>query len=183
MSFLNDIKRGIQQRTLKKQLSKKERKTGEMNMAKAKLIGLVFDATNLSERNTVLAYADQLKKAGKKVKLLAHFEQAPQEDSFSFKYYTKKDINWKGTPTGQSIKDFLEQAFDLFIHLNLTTNLHSESIAGLSDASLKIGPVTENVHCYDLMIDPAKNQNLSDFIKQVEALLQKTNTEHESTNA
>lgn len=182
MSFLNDIKRGIQQRTLKKQLSKKDRKTGEVNMAKAKLIGLLFDATNLSERNTVVTYADQLKKKGKKVKLLGHFEQAPQEDSFSFKHYTKKDINWKGTPTGQDIKDFLEHKFDLFIHLNLTTNLHSEAVAALSDASLKIGPVTENVHCYDLMIDPAKNQNLSDFIKQVEALLQKTNTEHEPTN-
>jgi hypothetical protein len=182
MSFLNDIKRGIQQRTLKKQLSKKDRKTESMNMAKATLIGLVFDATNLSERNTVLTYADQLKKKGKQIRLLGYFEQTPQEDSFSFKHYTKKDINWKGIPSGQSIKEFLDKKLDLFIHLNLATNLHSESIAALSDASLKIGPVTENVHCYDLMIDPAKNQNLNDFIKQVEALLQKTNTEHEPTN-
>ncbi len=181
MSFLNDIKKGIQQRTLKKQLSNKERKTGEMNMLKAKSIGLLFDATNLSERNTVLSYAEKLKKKNKKVQLLGFFEQAPQEDNFTFPFYVKKDINWKGVPVGQKIKDFLELRLDLLIHLNLETNLHSESIAAISDACLKIGPVTENVHCYDLMIDPAKNQNLSDFINQVELLLQKTNTEHEPT--
>lgn len=181
MSFLKDIKRGIQKRTLKKQLSKQKRNMGEMNLAKAKLIGLVFDATELAQRKIVLAYADQLRKKGKQVQLLGHFEQAPQEDSFTFKYYTKKDINWKGTPSSNEIKDFIEAPLDLLIHLNLSTNLHSESIAALSNASLKVGPVTENVHCYDLMIDPGKNQDLSDFINQVEQLLQKTNNEHEHT--
>ncbi len=181
MSFLKDIQRGLQQRTLKKKLAKEDRKVGEMNMAKAKLIGLVFDANELAKRDIVLAYAEKLKKEGKHVRLLGFLEQPPAEDSFTFKYYTKKDINWKGVPAGQDIKDFLDEPLDLFIHINLSTNLHSEAIAALSNASLKIGPVTENIHCYDLMIDPAKNQSLSDFIQQVEQLLQKTNTEHEPT--
>ncbi|MEL7120014.1 MAG: hypothetical protein AAFO07_11255, partial [Bacteroidota bacterium] len=69
----------------------------------------------------------------------------------------------------------------ILINLSLISHLHAEYLTSVADACLRIGPVSDNLECYDLMIDLLKDQNLNDFINQVELLLGKTNNTHEST--
>lgn len=178
MSLIAKIKKGFQRRSLEKLVEKKT-VSEPMSFQKARMVGVIFDASDLEKRKVALNYIESLRKQGKQVRALGYFDMVQPETNFSFKFYTKKDMNWKGLPIKEEIKQFLENKFDLFINLCPTTNLYSEAIAALSKAVLKIGPVSDNFHCYDLMID--SSNTLSDFMAQLELLLQKTNNSHEPT--
>lgn len=162
----------------KDQLKKKKTATSsksKVNLEKAKSIGILFDATDLSQRQTVLNYAEKLKNQRKQVKLLGFFDNRLKDNNFTFRHFNRTNIDWAMRPKGEMVNEFLNQKFDLLLHINMETNLHSEYISALSNASFKVGPVTDHVFCYDLMIDMPNEQNLSKFISQMEGLLKKTN--------
>ena len=162
---------------LKEQLRKKRNRKGsqKVNLDKAKSVGILFDATDLDQRKTVLAYADNLRKKRKQVKLLGFFDNRLKDNNFTFWHFNKKNIDWAMRPKGKDVSEFIEQPFDLMINLNPESEYYSEYISALSNASFKIGPFTENTFCYDLMIDTSKKTNLRNFIDQMEGLLKKTN--------
>ena len=162
---------------LKEQLKKRRAKKSKqlVNLEKAKSIGILFDATDLDQRKTVLHYADTLRKKRKQVRLLGFFDNKLKDNNFTFWHFNKKNIDWAFRPKGKDIEDFIDQPFDLMINLNPESKYYSEYISALSNASFKVGPFTENTFCYDLMIDTSKRTNLNHFIDQMEGLLKKTN--------
>ncbi len=179
MSFFNRIKKNIQRKTISKRLEQETREKNAMSFQRAKKVGLIFDATELDRREVALKYVESLRDQKKLVWKLGFFQNQQDKEDFSFKYFTQKDINWKGTPQKEDINQFLDHQFDLFINLSPVTNLYTEVIAALSKAHLKLGPVCDNHNCYDLMID--SKDTMEDFITQMELLLQKTNNSHEPT--
>ena len=56
---------------LNKQLGLSKRNQQTVSFDEAQLIGILFEATEIANRNLVLDYAERLKKMGKKVKLMA----------------------------------------------------------------------------------------------------------------
>jgi len=57
---------------LKKTLKRHQVRHQSFDIKSAVMIGVLFDGTELDDREVVLAYAKNLKKEGKKVKLLAY---------------------------------------------------------------------------------------------------------------
>lgn len=169
-------------RHLKKQLQvKKANLHKRVNLEKAKTIGILFDASRLDIRQAALQYADQLKRNRKKVHLLGFFNLKQDTNaSHDFNFFDKKSVDWRQLPKGKSVDFFLNQNFDIFVFLNPTSTPYSEYIAALSNAHLKVGPVTNQTECYDLMLNVKDKGNLKHFIQQMESILRKTNIEHEA---
>ena len=147
----------------------------------AKSIGILFDATDPGRRDQILKYIDQIKKKQKKVKSLGFFNSKQENTNFIFKYFNTKNIDWAYRPTGETVSEFIQQPFDLLLNLEPETKIHTEYIAALSRANLRIGPYTENTYCYDLMIDTGSN-DLKHFIQEIERVLLKPNISHAAAN-
>lgn len=142
-------------------------------LADAKRIGIHFDATQIDHRQQVIRYAEQLRKQGKSVELLGFIPQVDKEATFSFNFYTSKQIDWAKRPKGEAVAQFLGQSFDAFICLFARTSLSTEFIAVHSPARLKIGPVAQHRDCYDLMLDMGANSTPTQIIKLYEAIFAK----------
>lgn len=182
MSLLQTIKNRVFNRSLQ-QLGKQMRVERKFSgFEKAAHFGILFDATDLNQRDFVLQYAHQLEKKGKKVKLLGFFDSKLDDPNFTFKYFNRKNLDWAGRPNGQAIQEFTEQAFDLMINLDTNSKPHAEFISAQSHAQLRVGPFTEHNFCYELMMDASDARNLKNFVQQMEFILEKTNTrQHETT--
>ena len=63
---------------LNKQLGLSKRNQQTVSFDEAQLIGILFEATEIANRNLVLDYAERLKKMGKKVKLMAFLDEPEQ---------------------------------------------------------------------------------------------------------
>lgn len=182
MSLLQTIKNRIFNRSLQ-QLGKQSRADHKFaGFEKAHNIGILFDATDLNQRDFVLQYASQLEKRGKKVKLLGFFDSKLDDANFTFKYFNRKNLDWAGRPNGEAIREFTEQALDLMINLDSVSKPQAEYVSALSQALLRVGPFTEHTFCYELIIDNSDARSLKTFVQQMEFILEKTNTrQHETT--
>lgn len=149
-----------------------KRKAVDMNMAKAKTVGILFDAADLENRKFVLKYAEQLKKEGKKVHLLAYIPDVDQDANFDFDFFTNKDIDWAGRVKEEASKNFLATQYDMFICLKTQTDPQFEYISLQTKAAMRIGPMTYTPLVYDFMIDCSTDTKLSVFIKQYERILE-----------
>jgi hypothetical protein len=132
-------------------------------------------------RNDLLRYAKSLKDKGKRVHLLGFFDDSgPINENFTFKHFSRRNTDWALRPNGEAVEEFIKKPFDVLLNLEPETKIHSEYIAAMSRARLKVGPCTENTYCYDLMIDTADKADLPKFIREIERVLEKTNIGHEA---
>jgi len=167
-------------RLLRKQLQRLQGPPRKrVNLQKAHAIGILFDATDLENRQTVLQYAEKLKKQGKRVRLLGYFDDDTKNENFTFRHFNRHQFDLFLRPKAQTVQEFMDQNFDILMTLDPQPRLFAEYISTLSRAPLRVGPSTENTYAFDLMIE-TKGNNLSQYIEQMELLLSKTNTTHEA---
>lgn len=185
MRSLNDLRLLFHRRKLNQQLKSRPQAAirQRVNLDTAATVGILFDATELADRNTATRFAESLERQSKKVKLLGYFDNSMEEDSFSFPFYTQKDLDWTRCPQGEAVRSFLDQKFDILFVLRPEVEPHMEYIAALTYAYLKVGPCTERTYCFDLMIDADPKQPLSHFISQVEKLLKQTNVKEQKATS
>jgi hypothetical protein len=143
-------------------------------LAQARTIAICFPADDIKLRKQVLAYTDQLRKAGKSIKLLAYIPVVDKEATFAFEHYSNKEIGWARYPKGPVIEQFLSHSYDAFICLFTQTNPQIEFLSSVVQAGLRIGPrpVRESAG-FDLMIDAPASFSLTDFIRCYEDIFAK----------
>lgn len=182
MRIIKDSQLFFHRYLLKKQLKSRRQsaKRKLVNLDTAKTVGILFDATELDDRNVVLKYAKALKDQGKRVRTLGYFDNKLENENFTFSHFNRKKLDWALRPTGEAVMTFMKEQLDLLLTIDPLTKFHMEYIAALSNAHLKVGPYTDNTYCYDLMIDAGAGSNLHSFINQIEHLLKKTNVRHEA---
>jgi hypothetical protein len=142
-------------------------------------IGIFFDATELSPREAVLEYAADLKKQGKKIRLLGFFDSKLENPNYTFPHFNRKNLDWAFRPKKKEVDQFLEKDFDLLLIAFPQSTFVSEYIGALTQAHLRVGPVTEHTYAYDLMIDGGPEMDLTDFFRQAETVLKLNNRQHE----
>ena len=89
----------------------------------------------------------------------------------SFKYFSTKDINWKGIYTEPSFKSFLNEPFNLLIGYFDETNLYLENAVLQSKATFKAGFSGVNSKLYELEISE-KTNNVETFSSELKKYLQ-----------
>lgn len=179
MSILpKKIREFFYERSLEKELASRSEAKGlkSITLENAKRVGILFDATDLNIRNSILDYVESLKDRRKTVKILGYFNNRLKDNNFTFRHYNRDNIDWAMRPKGEDVEDFIKQDFDLLINLSPISTKDTEYITAAVRAELKIGPITDNTSCYDLMLDSKRDVDIKHFISQVEALLKKTTT-------
>jgi hypothetical protein len=182
MSFLHTIKSRIFNRSLQQQGRQNRAERKFAGLEKVQSVGILFDATELNRREEVFKYAQQLENKGKRVKLLGFFDSKLEDPNFTFRYFNRKNLDWAGRPWGENVQEFVSQPFDMLLHLDTVSKAVLEYLSASSRAYFRVGPVTENTFCYELMMDTSGSSNLHTFIQQMEAILAKMNArQHEPT--
>ena len=167
MEILEQTRIRLHQRLLRKGLPTHQVKRSTVFFENAKSVGVLFDATSLEERNTVLQFVDKMKQQDKQVKLLGFFNEKLKTSGFSFQYFNKKQLDWALRPKSEEVDSFIKQPFDLLINISKKSILPLDYIAALSKARFRVGPFTENTFCYDLMVDIDEQKGLTTFLNQV----------------
>lgn len=182
MGLLQNIKNQIFNRALQQQGRQNQTERVFVGFEKAQSIGILFDATDLENRTIITQYAEKLSSNNKRVKLLGFFDSKLDDPNFTFRYFNQKQLDWAGRPQGENVLDFIQQPFDIMLNLDTKSKPQADYISAQSRAHFRIGPVTENTFCYELMIDISGSQNFQTFIHEMESILEKTNSrQHEKT--
>lgn len=168
---------------LAKQLSQMRRNQQPVTFEEAQSIGLLFDATELDNRNFVQAYAEQLKKKGKKVKLLAFLNETKQQNQFTFAHFSRKEIDWLMRPKGDAVETFVKTPFDYLINLYESGKKPLEYISILSQAHLKVGTYPIKHGGFDLVIEMQEEHQLSHFVKQLDYFFKRLNSNQQHEGA
>ena len=173
MEILEQTRIRLHQKYLKKELPAHPIKRSSVFLDNAKTIGVLFDATLIDDRNTVQEFINTLKKGSKKVKAFGFFNKKLKSTDYPFKHFDKKQLDWVHRPKSGEANVFANEPFDLLINLSKKTTLPLDYIAAHSKAKFRVGPFTENIFCYDLMIEHNEKKGLDDFLKQVLHYLKK----------
>ncbi len=180
MGLLKTWQRGLLKKTLKRHFNKAI-PSPKLMPDEAKHVALIFDTTVLDQRKIVELFADNLRKKGKKVTLLAFFN-SKEKPSLPFNFFNKKDLTWRGLPKQIAVNKFLNEQFDLVYCLWTGENLPLEYVGATVKAGFKVGPYSNDLTRYDVMID-AKNADLGHLLQQIEFYLTKITKKQDELSA
>jgi hypothetical protein len=143
-----------------------------INLADAKNIGIIFDATIVHNTTAVAELATLLKAKNKKVQMLGYTDEvhlAEEKDAFLF---NRKSLNWKLIPTKENVDEFIATDFDVLICAFTEHIAPLEYIAARSEAKLRIGKYSDQMeNCYDVMINTGEQNNIDYLLTQITKFL------------
>ena len=137
-------------------------------LTKVKSIAIITSEDILSKIDLQKEIEKTLGARNVKIYSLRNFDK---KDDFSYKHFTKKDINWSGQFTEPSFQGFLETPFDLLIGYFNTNNLYLEHAILASHAEFKVGFAGVNSNLYEIEISE-KIENITAFTSELKRYLQ-----------
>ena len=160
---------------LRRRSAKTKRKKMLFDFASAKYIGVLcssLDEVNTAHLRNFLYYLSQ---KGIKYSVIGYFDGKDIPENFLYwkemDFITRKDLNFFFIPVSPTVDKFINEPFDMLINCNVTRFFPVEYISQLSVARCKVGTMSEDESCYDLMIDIKKNQTIEYFLKNLEIYL------------
>ena len=176
MSFIHDLKVKYHWYKFNNAVKNLRADRTSVNFTDARTVGILFDATDLAQRESVLKFAKALEKQDKKVKLLGFVRTKEDSSNLSFPNFNLKDLNLALLPEKSAVvQDFTSRDFDILLNPAPVEVIPLEYISALSKAKYRVGPVTEKTVCYELMIDVSENKTTDAFFKQAMHFLGKMN--------
>ncbi len=168
----------------KKQLTKEQNGLTRQRRKQdgVKTIGILFDASMPEHRDIINHFADDLRSKGKKVRLLAFFNDKHPHEGTPYPYFNLKELNWSGAPKVEvaAINDFIKQPFDMLYALYFGEKLALDYITALNKANFKTGITSIHHEDMDLGVDMNEKTDLKLLLQQIKFYLNKINQKHES---
>ena len=174
MSVFTDIKQQLFRKRIQRAISDRAGRPDRLLIG-IEQVGLLFEVGEVDERHEAEAFAQFLKKQGKKVFLLGYLDDQTKETlHFPFNFFKRNDVNWLGIPKGDVIQHFYAKKFDLLVNLSLKKHKPLEYICATVSASVKIGPIPgHSEHSYDVIVDTGSNGTVRDLRNEIWGLVQK----------
>jgi hypothetical protein len=160
------FKESILKRRLAKLLSQSEFNSAS-SLKKIKSIGIITSEEMITEVDLQKEIEILLQARNTRIYSLRNFDKTA---SFSYKHFTKKDINWNGQFVQDNFQCFLEQPFDLLIGYFNTNNIFLESAVLQSKSQFKVGFAGVNSMLYEIEISE-KIENVSAFTLELKKYL------------
>ena len=170
MRIIHHLQRKLHHRFLNKKL-KTFQSLPKLSPDQAKTVAVIFEATKMGNRKIVDNFVQKLKNQGKRVTIFAYLNDKNMSN-LPFRFFNKKNVNWRGTPNGAEVEKFLSENFDLLYCLYVGKNIPLEYIGAMAKARFKVGPYVDKLTTYDFMID-TQNTDLQYFINQINFYLTK----------
>lgn len=148
---------------------------------KAKTAAIIYDATKSEDSKVVEHFAERLRRQGKRVTLFAYYNTT-KKIAEKGRFFTKKDVNWKGIPSGSEVNRFLSETFDVMYATFLGENLPLSYMSALCKAHFKIGYYNPQLDIYNLMVSTPKN-DLLHFLKFIDIQVTKITKNQDELSA
>lgn len=171
------MRKNIGNYLLKQKLKKKtNRNTHFDGVQNAKVIGILFDATDFDDYKRIKQFEKELHQQGKKVFLLGYEHSKTKNtqyigDSLNG-FINKKDFNWANTPTEPFIEEFINKTFDVLFIFSSGDYFPIHYVSLLSNAYFKVGCAGKNQHDFDLIMDMPSTAPIEEQMKQMWYYLQ-----------
>ena len=168
---------GIKHKTgnffLEKEHQQQGRKSKLVKLKQATKVGILYDGDQVEVHNQIKKYIRKLKEEEgiRKITALGYstLKEAPDhlQAKLDFEFFTKKEVNWYGRPSGARVQNFLAETFDILLDFSEQKELALQFVLVNSPAKFKVGRFTERADApYDLMINTGETQSLSHLIAQ-----------------
>ncbi|NNC82375.1 MAG: hypothetical protein HKN79_02260 [Flavobacteriales bacterium] len=163
---------------------KQDRSRKVVNYHQARDIGVIYPSENESMYILAKHFVDYLKKEHGISKVLAlgyiDAKEAPfyHAHVLMHDYFTAKEVNWFGYPSGQAVDSFVARDFDILIDLSDGNNIPLRFVLERSHARFKVGRNLQR-ESYDLLIDMKEESTLDLYIRQMNHYLNAINHHEE----
>jgi len=143
-----------------------------ISLKNAQHIGIIFQAENIQQNDSILAFSKKLKELHKDVQLLGYMPKREFGFQYPFPFISNKETSWYGKPGGGTSGFFTRSPFDLMINFCSEDCLPLEYISAVSDAKFRVGFNKDiNNANYDLILISNEKQNISNLIQNLEKYL------------
>ena len=100
-----------------------------------------------------------------------------------YDFFSQKELNWMGKPSGVVVQNFIREEYDLLIDLNVHDHFPLRYMAALSKAKFKVGKYSErDTDMYDMMIDADNTKTVKYFLRQVDIYITMMNKAEPNLN-
>ncbi len=153
-----------------------------MNFHNSKSIAFLYQSQSESSVIMMKQYMKEIKAAYGTPKMMAFaFVNSKEVPSYhkhklEYDFCSSKDLNWFGKPKSDSVKNFVNEDFDILLDLSDGECIPLNFVLKQSRAKFKVGKYSEERNeVFDMNIDVKKNASLEDFMKQVNWFLNRIN--------
>jgi hypothetical protein len=172
MSIAKKIRTKIGHMLFMKHLKNMQRDKKVMGFAEAKSIGILYDATDFDDYETVKQYVKDMRAQHKEVLALGYVDRNElhnmQFAKLGLDFFTKKELTWNMIPQHPVVTNFINTPFDILINLHPGKNFPLQYITAMSRSRFRIGIFhKKNEAFFDLLIDVKDDRSLKNFIDQV----------------
>ncbi len=176
MKIIENIKNTIGRYLLHKGIKKTTKKVEVPSFNNIHEIGIVYNATEKSNEDTILRFANYLREEGKKVFTLGYLDARTLP--FNKKLHIQSEYFWKERLTPFNLPDpvkigrFMDTHFDLLMNISFEDILSIQAISALSKAKYRMAAQIPHALSYnETLIDTGSNKDLKNLAMQMEHYL------------
>jgi len=164
---------------LRKDLRKRQVAHSTVGFFEAQKIGILYDATDAEDFETVKEYIRRVRTEFKKELLSMGFvdkkklpkEQFPQ---YGMDLFTRKGVDYWMVPTDPIVRNFINERFDILINLHSGKLFPLRYISAMSNARFRVGRYDRrSVDSYDMMLHSAGQPSIRQILEDTESFLRK----------
>jgi hypothetical protein len=186
MGLFDKLKYNLAQKRFKREFKNLNRTGRVYNLDEARSIAILYYLDSEETLSIVKKYVKYLKEEEgiKRILSIGYWDGNPKEvpayisPKLEFDFLLKHEHAKTGKPSGNLVKNFVHEDFDILIDLTFDRQLPLQFLLNWSVARFKVGVHSEeDLHYYDLtVIQP--NRSLTDFIDNSTSILKKINKPH-----
>ena len=177
MQLSKGIRTKLGQYRFIKEMKKFSREPEIVSFNEAAKIGLLYDATDTRNSETMKNYVKNLRTNFKKDVLAMGFvdkkiPHASQFAQFGLDFFTRKDLSFQMIPSDPIVDNFMNEKFDILINLNMGKSFPLRYISARSKAKFKVGCFnTDSADYFDMMVKLDSGTPLKTIIEEIEHFL------------
>lgn len=171
LQFIENIKHKVGQWVFQKELTHNKRTKSVCNLASAKSVGILYEATNIEQIKKIEPFVKYFFDLKKDVKALGFVNKKKLADchipKLNYDFFYRKDLNWYYKPQNYIINNFVKKEYDILINLSDSRCIPIKYLVASSVAHFKIGQFEEAYQIYDLMINMKKEKNTDMLMQEI----------------
>jgi len=187
MEIFKNIRLKIGKSILEKKEARTTRKVFYSNFSMTKSIGIVWDASLISDFPALSRFYQKMHEKNIEVKILGFFPGKELPDQYTaVRYLTclrKDDLNFFYHPVSSETESFIRNKYDILIDINFKKLFPLQFISSLSNASFKVGLFDSgtSTDLFDLMMEINNPVDVDNYLNQIIHYLEMINSGNTNT--
>jgi hypothetical protein len=187
MELFKNIRLNIGKSILEKKEARTKRKVFYSNFSMTKSIGIVWDASIISDFPALSRFYQKMHEKNIEVKILGYFPGKELPNQYTaVRYLTclrKADLNFFYHPVSSETDSFIRNKYDILIDINFKKLFPLQIISSLSNASFKVGLFDSgtSTDLFDLMMEINNPVDVDNYLNQVIHYLEMINSGNTNT--